>query len=137
MFVICGPARSGTSLLSSLLNSHPAIGCAQDTTLFNSMKFAYSQLVVDNMPDMQVVSNPKQETFRETWHRFPLVGFSRAPFKPEIIRQIIFSPLSDVLSSQSIAGKVLGQTLSNLSKCFFVDFQIDDPRKDRALGLNI
>ena len=135
MFFVCGPARSGTSLLSTLLNSHPSVGCAQDTALFSSLKSAYSQIVVDNMPNMQITNNLKAEDFsRDLISLSSYLDFSLAPFKPEILSQATSAPIADLLSSQSVSGKILGQTFSTLSKYFFVDFQIDDPRKDRALG---
>ena len=136
MFFVCGPARSGTSLLSSLLNSHPLIGCAQDTGLYTSIKFGYSQIVADSLPDMQITSDLKVGDFGEDiFSLSSFLDFSQPPFKPEVLSEITSTPLHEVLSSQTITAKVFGTSVCQyLLKLYLCDFQIDDPRKDRALG---
>ena len=139
MFFVCGPARSGTSLLSSLLNSNPSIGCAQDTGLYTSIKFGYSQLIANSFPDLQITSDLKARDFRKNiFSLSSYLDFSRHPFDPDVLIELTSTPLRQVLSSESVAAKILGTSIcSYLLHMYLCDFQIDDPRKDRALGLNI
>ncbi len=50
-FFVSGFARSGTSLLTSLLNNSSSVFCAQDTGFMTSAKFAIASMFRDKYPE--------------------------------------------------------------------------------------
>ena len=142
-FFVGGFARSGTSLLTSILNSSPHIFCAQDTGFMTSAKFSYSSMVRDREPDSVL------PFIEEPFSIFPhggseCVGFSMSRFVN--IEQFNHIDLLSALNQESLslslggfAGKDVAVYTNRilygyLFELWFRGFSANDPRKDRYHG---
>lgn len=142
-FFVGGFARSGTSLLTSILNASPHIFCAQDTGFMTSAKFSYASMVRDREPDSLLPFIEKPFSI------FPhggsdVVGFSMSRFvNIEQFNHIdLLSALNQEPFSLSLGGFV-GKDVAvytnrilygYLFELWFRGFSANDPRKDRYHG---
>ena len=113
IFIVC-PPRTGSSLLTVLLNSHSQIAIAQDTSVFSSFKNAVALMNQARAGKKVVtVDHPLQELTSKTIERFKLAA----------------------LKSNSEEDRlILGFYLKLLEKYHSIDTFKDDPRKDRGFG---
>ena len=113
-FIVC-PPRCGSSLLTVLLNMHPEIAIAQDTSVFTEYKDAH--LVAD------MVANQRLENFN-----FRFLG--------HILSDVAIQQISKQVLSYSDPNQrlVISFFLTNFFRFHAADTMVDDPRKDRGTG---
>lgn len=114
-FFMVGPPRTGTSLLTVLLNSHSRIAIAQDTSVFSEFKDAaisYQKIVTNNFDGLKHLN-------------LLLDGNSI-----DLIRNLEID-----LGNEQIQ-LLLGLFFSNFFRFHAHDTFIDDPRKDRGTGIS-
>jgi len=115
-FFISGPPRSGTSLLTVLLNNHDSVAIAQDTSVFTELRRATAWL------DQIMNKNFKGNLNFDKYSNLSIEHASYIANKP-----LVLDSIEDSL----------------LISCFFtclmrfhsIDFFIPDPRKDRGTGI--
>ncbi len=115
-FFISGPPRSGTSLLTVLLNNHPDLAIAQDTSVFTELK--RTLIWLEQISNKNFKGNLSFSDFNNLTESY-----------------------ADVIMNKPVNFSSKEDTL--LMSCFFtclirfhaIDFFIPDPRKDRGTGL--
>jgi len=135
-FFVSGIPRSGTSLLSSLLNSHPDIGCAQDTGLITSFKFALAEYASSLYSEHELIPGIKAGQLPAYNLAHYLQVDNDLQFKG-FIDAASARPLANLMSEHSNMGRVFSRFIQHyLLGMWLGDFQIPDPRKDRAIGIS-
>jgi len=115
-FFISGPPRSGTSLLTVLLSSHPLICIAQDTSVFS--EFKKSAIWLDQISQKRFKGN---------------LNFEDEAFDLDRLKYLIDRPYNE---DKDQADLLFNLFYTCLTRFHAVDFFVPDPRKDRGTGLN-
>ena len=115
-FFITGPPRSGTSLLSVLLNDHSSIAIAQDSGIYSEFISAATLLG-------QI--NNQQYTGKLNLNEYLLLK--------DDFGKLIRENTIDLTSNNDVL--LINLFFTGLIRFLFVDFLIPDPRKDRGTGM--
>lgn len=131
-FFVGGLPRSGTSLLSTLINAHPEVSCAQDTVLMPALKYGFCDILQQNsnLEEFGIPSHLSAE--RLSW----LVNLESNKYNTDIIHKAIKMPISTMLSTISNESTFMSNVISKYILSFYLlGFQQPDPRKDRAKAI--
>jgi len=113
-FFVVGPPRTGTSLLTVVLNARPDIAIAQDTSVFSEFKNA-----------AVTFEHIQQNKYDGLVH--PLISFNQQSTAMIKSLRLNFSSERHML--------LMGLYFSGLLKFHARDTFVDDPRKDRGTGI--
>ena len=121
-FTVVGAPRSGTSLLSSLIDRHPKIRIAHDTGLYYYLKFALIEIIY-------LMQAKKDLTFSQGYNSLPLNNLA----DQQIVDQFLKKKPRILLSLQPSDQfrRILDQYLFRLWSFWTRDFNAPDPTKDR------
>ena len=117
-FFIVGIPRTGTSLLSSLINSHPNIYCAQDSGIYSEFSNAMTILVTHQKRINGSLTEDEAKHFVPTLNE----AFG------EMLKQKVIS------NTDNESKQLLCVYITNLFRFYIYDFSKPDPRKDRDTG---
>ena len=121
-FTVVGAPRSGTSLLSSLIDRHPNVRIAHDTGLYYYLKFALIEI-------LYLKQAKKDLTFLQGYNSLPLNSLADQQLVDEFLKKkprIILS-----LQPSNQFRRIFDQYLFRLWSFWTHDFNVPDPTKDR------
>ena len=121
-FTVVGAPRSGTSLLSSLIDRHPNVRIAHDTGLYYYLKFALIEI-------LYLKQAKKDLTFLQGYNSLPLNSLADQQLVDEFLKKkprIILS-----LQPSNQLRRIFDQYLFRLWSFWTHDFNVPDPTKDR------
>ena len=125
-FTIVGAPRSGTSLLSSLIDSHPDVRVAHDSGLYYYLKFTLIECLTYYQTGNEI-------DFLHVYSILPKNSLETYSFVDSFLNKSPEELLS--LEASDPYRNVLDQYLFRLWKFWTRDFNIPDPTKDRNKSL--